>query len=322
MAADDVEAILAAPRRLAVYRSLVRNGLAGVVVRMLPRTRARMNAACAGRFDADLAAFLEEVGPRTHYLRDVPGELFAWAQPRWAADAARAPRICRISRRTSSRASPSRRRRPGPEGRRPARSRWTAPSSSTIPRASCTTPGRSTSSRRTRRPRRSRPAARCSCSPTATPRTPCAGSSSARSPPRSSIACSTATRSRRRSRRPALSTTRRPRPSPRHRAAPRRPRASGACSSASEVTARRCVESVSLLRSGVTDDDWRSSPWIDVSCAPVGDGADSRELFEEGVERRDVLVALEDDRDGARARQAPARAAPAPDRGRARRACR
>jgi hypothetical protein len=87
VAADDVDAIVAAPHRLAVYRSLVRNGLEGVVVRMLPRTRARLNAACAGRFDADLAAFLEEVAPRTHYLRDVPGELFEWAQPRWAADA-------------------------------------------------------------------------------------------------------------------------------------------------------------------------------------------------------------------------------------------
>jgi hypothetical protein len=85
--ADDVEAILAAPPRLGVYRSLVRNGLSSVVLRMLPRTRARMNAACAGRFDADLAAFVDEVGPRTHYLRDVPAEYVAWAEPRWRADA-------------------------------------------------------------------------------------------------------------------------------------------------------------------------------------------------------------------------------------------
>jgi hypothetical protein len=46
-----------------------------------------MNAACGGKFDADLAAFADEVGPRTHYLRDVPAELFAWAEPRWRADA-------------------------------------------------------------------------------------------------------------------------------------------------------------------------------------------------------------------------------------------
>jgi hypothetical protein len=83
---DDVEAILSAPRGLAVYRSLVRNGLAGVVVRMLPRTRARMNAARPRAFDADVGRFLDEVGPRTHYLRDVPHELFAWAEPRWRAD--------------------------------------------------------------------------------------------------------------------------------------------------------------------------------------------------------------------------------------------
>jgi hypothetical protein len=86
VAAEDVDAILAAPHRLAVYRSLVRNGLAGVVVRMLPRTRARLNAACDGRFDADFARFLEQVGPRTHYLRDVPGEFFAWARTQWMAD--------------------------------------------------------------------------------------------------------------------------------------------------------------------------------------------------------------------------------------------
>jgi hypothetical protein len=86
VAAEDVEAILAAPRRLGVYRSLVRNGLSVVVLRMLPRTRARMNAACEGRFDRDVAAFVAEVGPRTHYLRDVPAELVAWAEPRWRAD--------------------------------------------------------------------------------------------------------------------------------------------------------------------------------------------------------------------------------------------
>jgi hypothetical protein len=87
--------VIAGPPRLAVYRSLVRNGLSGVVLRMLPRTRARMNAACpalagqaAGRFDADFACFVEEVGPRTHYLRDVPAELFAWAEASWRSDPA------------------------------------------------------------------------------------------------------------------------------------------------------------------------------------------------------------------------------------------
>jgi hypothetical protein len=87
VAADDIEAILAAPPRLGVYRSLVRNGLSSVVLRMLPRARARLNAACEGRFDADLATFVDEVGARTHYLRDVPAEYLAWAGPRWRADA-------------------------------------------------------------------------------------------------------------------------------------------------------------------------------------------------------------------------------------------
>jgi hypothetical protein len=86
VAKEDIEAILAAPLRLAVYRTLVRNGLSSVVLRILPRTRARMNAARGGRFDVDLMAFVDQVGPRTHYLRDVPAELFAWAEPRWRAD--------------------------------------------------------------------------------------------------------------------------------------------------------------------------------------------------------------------------------------------
>jgi hypothetical protein len=87
VARDDVEAILAAPPRLGVYRSLVRSGLSSIVLRMLPRTRARMNRARAGSFDYDVAAFVDAVGPRTHYLRDVPAELVAWAEPRWRADA-------------------------------------------------------------------------------------------------------------------------------------------------------------------------------------------------------------------------------------------
>jgi uncharacterized protein len=86
VAIEDIEAILKAPPRLAVYRTLVRNGLDAVIARMLPRTRARMNAACSGRFDVDVARFLAGVGPRTHYLRDVPRELFAWAEPRWRND--------------------------------------------------------------------------------------------------------------------------------------------------------------------------------------------------------------------------------------------
>lgn len=91
VAADDVQAILAAPPRLAVYRTLVRNGLGSVVFKMLPRTRAHLDAAAPGRFEEDLARFVDEVGPRTHYLRDVPAEFLAWAAPRWKDNAAVPP---------------------------------------------------------------------------------------------------------------------------------------------------------------------------------------------------------------------------------------
>jgi hypothetical protein len=86
VASEDIEAILASPRRLPVYRSLVRNGISSVVVRLLRRTRARMNAIRPGRFDADLAAFVDQAGPRTHYLREVPEEFFVWVEARWRAD--------------------------------------------------------------------------------------------------------------------------------------------------------------------------------------------------------------------------------------------
>lgn len=86
VAPNDVEAILAAPPRLAIYRSLVQNALRGVIVRVLPRTRDRLNIAVAGRFDTDVARFLARRGPRTHYLREVPAELFAWLRPQWEAD--------------------------------------------------------------------------------------------------------------------------------------------------------------------------------------------------------------------------------------------
>ncbi len=83
--ADDIAAIEQSPHRILVYRALVRNGLLSVVSRLMPRTRERMNAACAGRFDADYARFLQQRGPRTHYLRDVPREFFDWVRPQWDA---------------------------------------------------------------------------------------------------------------------------------------------------------------------------------------------------------------------------------------------
>jgi hypothetical protein len=85
--AEDVAAIMAAPPRLALYRRLIRNNLTGVTFKMMPRTRERLNALAAdgtdGAFDASFDAFLDEAAPRTHYLRDVPGEFLAWVTPRW-----------------------------------------------------------------------------------------------------------------------------------------------------------------------------------------------------------------------------------------------
>jgi hypothetical protein len=85
--ADDVAAILEAPPRMGVYRTLVRSGLLSVVSSLMPRTRARMNAVCDARFDVDFARFLHERAPQTHYLRDVPSEFFAWVKPQWDGDA-------------------------------------------------------------------------------------------------------------------------------------------------------------------------------------------------------------------------------------------
>jgi len=82
--AEDAEAIGVAPARLAIYRRIVRNNLGDVAQRLLPRTYAAIEAAAPGAFGAELASFLDAAGPSTHYLRDLPRELVAWATPRWA----------------------------------------------------------------------------------------------------------------------------------------------------------------------------------------------------------------------------------------------
>ncbi len=84
---EDAEALLASPRRLALYRRLVRHNVTGVIDTMLERTRARLDARVAGEFERTVSAFLNEVGPRTPHLRDVPSEFLAFAAPRWRANA-------------------------------------------------------------------------------------------------------------------------------------------------------------------------------------------------------------------------------------------
>jgi hypothetical protein len=94
VASDDAAAILAQPPgRFAVVRSLVRNALSGVILRVLPRTRACVDAADTERFSRDCATFLDCVGPRTHVLRDVPFEFFAWAAPEWREDPVLPPHV-------------------------------------------------------------------------------------------------------------------------------------------------------------------------------------------------------------------------------------
>ena len=70
--------------RLLVYRSLVHNRLLNAIREFVPRAAARR-----GRepLRSDFASFMELQGPRSPYLRDVPGEFVAWVGERWAADA-------------------------------------------------------------------------------------------------------------------------------------------------------------------------------------------------------------------------------------------
>ncbi|WP_437644581.1 HvfC family peptide modification chaperone [Sorangium sp. So ce362] len=79
----DLEAMAALPpKRLLLYRSLIRRGLTGAIRAGIPRTAARLGA----RFEADAARFLDVELPRSRYLRDVAFEFVGFAAPRWAED--------------------------------------------------------------------------------------------------------------------------------------------------------------------------------------------------------------------------------------------
>ncbi len=75
-----------APGRLSVYRGLVQRNFVEVTRRLLPRT-ARALDATAMPFKAWVSRFLDEVAPRTPFLRDLPRELVTWASPIWSAPA-------------------------------------------------------------------------------------------------------------------------------------------------------------------------------------------------------------------------------------------
>ncbi|WP_437709345.1 putative DNA-binding domain-containing protein [Sorangium sp. So ce448] len=79
----DLEAMAALPpKRLLLYRSLIRRGLTGAIRAGIPRTAARLGA----RFEADVARFIEAEPPRSRYLRDVAFEFVGFAALRWAGD--------------------------------------------------------------------------------------------------------------------------------------------------------------------------------------------------------------------------------------------
>lgn len=77
-------AVLAAqgPRRLGVYRKLVRSGLQGALRVQLPRTARWLGP----RLARDVDRFCTGAVARSHFLRDVPREWVAFARPGWAAD--------------------------------------------------------------------------------------------------------------------------------------------------------------------------------------------------------------------------------------------
>lgn len=75
------------PKRVAIYRRLVRNNVFGVIETMLANTKQRLDARAQGAFDRAIGEFLDEVGPHTPHLRDVPREFLDFAAPRWRADA-------------------------------------------------------------------------------------------------------------------------------------------------------------------------------------------------------------------------------------------
>lgn len=88
---EDAEALLAGPRRLGLYRRLIRHNVTDVIETMLEHTKTRLEARLPGELELAIGAFLDEVGPRTPHLRDVPSEFLAFAAPRWRQDA-RLPR--------------------------------------------------------------------------------------------------------------------------------------------------------------------------------------------------------------------------------------
>lgn len=86
VAKEDADALLAAPRRLGLYRQLLRHNVTNVIGVMLERTRERLNRRAPGAFAKTISDWLAAEGPKTPHMRDVPSEFLAWAAPRWRRD--------------------------------------------------------------------------------------------------------------------------------------------------------------------------------------------------------------------------------------------
>ncbi len=68
--------------RIAVYRTLVRGSIHGLLGNMLPRTLARIE----DQRDNWIDRWLADAGPRSRILRELVDEWVAWVSPRWLAD--------------------------------------------------------------------------------------------------------------------------------------------------------------------------------------------------------------------------------------------
>lgn len=75
----DVEALEETSARLVIYRRLVRGNVFDVCEKMMPQTKERLGS----DFQSSVDHFLEVSGPHTHYLRDVPHDVFALESPKW-----------------------------------------------------------------------------------------------------------------------------------------------------------------------------------------------------------------------------------------------
>jgi hypothetical protein len=98
IADEDVDAILASPRRLALYRMLVRHNVSSVIRGVLDRTCARLERRVPGELDRAIAAFLDGSGPKTPHIRDVPAEFFAFIAPQWERAAKVPPWLVDLAR--------------------------------------------------------------------------------------------------------------------------------------------------------------------------------------------------------------------------------